>query len=83
MKFREGDTLPLWRLEEALRKHKVVEENSVKVLDKATVMGSVCFVCLSVEGSLVKCVCVCVVNIILDRELSVSVCQSNLILSGL
>uniref|UniRef100_A0A674AYZ8 polynucleotide adenylyltransferase n=1 Tax=Salmo trutta TaxID=8032 RepID=A0A674AYZ8_SALTR len=37
VKFREGDTLPLWRLEEALRKHKVVEENSVKVLDKATV----------------------------------------------
>ncbi|CAB1313492.1 unnamed protein product [Coregonus sp. 'balchen'] len=36
-KFREGDSLPLWRLEEALRKHKVVEENSVKVLDKATV----------------------------------------------
>uniref|UniRef100_A0A6Q2Z3V7 Terminal nucleotidyltransferase 4A n=1 Tax=Esox lucius TaxID=8010 RepID=A0A6Q2Z3V7_ESOLU len=36
-KFREGDTRPLWRLEEALRKHKVVEENSVKVLDKATV----------------------------------------------
>ncbi|KAK6317928.1 hypothetical protein J4Q44_G00112190 [Coregonus suidteri] len=37
VKFREGDTLPLWRLEEALRKHKVVVENSVKVLDKATV----------------------------------------------
>ncbi|KAJ8002853.1 hypothetical protein DPEC_G00163280 [Dallia pectoralis] len=36
-KFREGDTLPLWRLEEALKKHNIVEENSVKVLDKATV----------------------------------------------
>ncbi|KAL0968600.1 hypothetical protein UPYG_G00269040 [Umbra pygmaea] len=36
-KFKEGDSLPLWRLEEALKKHNVVEENSVKVLDKATV----------------------------------------------
>ncbi|XP_035275041.1 terminal nucleotidyltransferase 4B-like [Anguilla anguilla] len=31
------DNLPLWTLEEALRKRNVADENSVKVLDKATV----------------------------------------------
>ncbi|XP_076964400.1 terminal nucleotidyltransferase 4B-like [Callospermophilus lateralis] len=31
------ENLPLWTLEEALRKHKVADEDSVKVLDKATV----------------------------------------------
>lgn len=35
--FGKWENLPLWTLEEALRKHKVAEENSVKVLDKATV----------------------------------------------
>ncbi|XP_030621713.1 terminal nucleotidyltransferase 4B [Chanos chanos] len=35
--FGNWDTLPLWTLEEALRKRKVADENSVKVLDKATV----------------------------------------------
>ncbi|KAI2662573.1 Terminal nucleotidyltransferase 4B [Labeo rohita] len=35
--FGHWDTLPLWTLEEALRKKKIADENSVKVLDKATV----------------------------------------------
>ncbi|XP_015224082.2 terminal nucleotidyltransferase 4B isoform X1 [Lepisosteus oculatus] len=35
--FGKWDNLPLWTLEEALRKKNVVDENSVKVLDKATV----------------------------------------------
>ncbi|KAG8557006.1 hypothetical protein GDO81_018284, partial [Engystomops pustulosus] len=35
--FGKWENLPLWTLEEALRKHKVADENSVKVLDKATV----------------------------------------------
>ncbi|XP_059388110.1 terminal nucleotidyltransferase 4B [Carassius carassius] len=35
--FGHWETLPLWTLEEALRKRKIVDENSVKVLDKATV----------------------------------------------
>nr|XP_054496739.1 terminal nucleotidyltransferase 4B isoform X2 [Agelaius phoeniceus] len=34
--FGKWETLPLWTLEEALRKHNVADENSVKVLDKAT-----------------------------------------------
>ncbi|EDL11053.1 mCG11935 [Mus musculus] len=33
----DWENLPLWTLEEALRKHKVADEDSVKVLDKATV----------------------------------------------
>lgn len=35
--FGNWETLPLWTLEEALRKRKVADENSIKVLDKATV----------------------------------------------
>ncbi|XP_077687113.1 terminal nucleotidyltransferase 4B isoform X2 [Eretmochelys imbricata] len=35
--FGKWETLPLWTLEEALRKHNVADEDSVKVLDKATV----------------------------------------------
>uniref|UniRef100_A0A8C9TXB6 Terminal nucleotidyltransferase 4A n=1 Tax=Scleropages formosus TaxID=113540 RepID=A0A8C9TXB6_SCLFO len=35
--FGKWDNLPLWTLEEALRKSSVADENSVKVLDKATV----------------------------------------------
>ncbi|XP_060132073.1 terminal nucleotidyltransferase 4B isoform X1 [Zootoca vivipara] len=35
--FGKWETLPLWTLEEALRKHNVADEGSVKVLDKATV----------------------------------------------
>ncbi|XP_043937917.1 terminal nucleotidyltransferase 4B [Protopterus annectens] len=35
--YGKWETLPLWTLEEALRKHNIAEENSVKVLDKATV----------------------------------------------
>uniref|UniRef100_UPI00398E8CBB terminal nucleotidyltransferase 4B n=1 Tax=Pristiophorus japonicus TaxID=55135 RepID=UPI00398E8CBB len=35
--FGKWETLPLWTLEEALRKHSVADESSVKVLDKATV----------------------------------------------
>ncbi|XP_072318105.1 terminal nucleotidyltransferase 4B-like, partial [Eucyclogobius newberryi] len=35
--FGKWDTLPLWTLEEALRKMNVADENSIKVLDKATV----------------------------------------------
>uniref|UniRef100_A0A671LV66 Terminal nucleotidyltransferase 4A n=1 Tax=Sinocyclocheilus anshuiensis TaxID=1608454 RepID=A0A671LV66_9TELE len=35
--FGHWETLPLWTLEEALRKRKIADENSVKVLDKATV----------------------------------------------
>ncbi|XP_036439964.1 terminal nucleotidyltransferase 4B isoform X1 [Colossoma macropomum] len=35
--FGHWETLPLWTLEEALRKRNVADENSVKVLDKATV----------------------------------------------
>lgn len=35
--FGSWDTLPLWTLEEALRRKNVADENSVKVLDKATV----------------------------------------------
>ncbi|MFT7807025.1 non-canonical poly(A) RNA polymerase PAPD5-like isoform X1 [Arapaima gigas] len=35
--FGKWDNLPLWTLEEALRKSNVADENSVKVLDKATV----------------------------------------------
>lgn len=37
MVFGKWENLPLWTLEEALRKHKVADEDSVKVLDKATV----------------------------------------------
>ncbi|KAG7242570.1 hypothetical protein INR49_020283 [Caranx melampygus] len=35
--FAEWETLPLWTLEQALRKRNVADENSIKVLDKATV----------------------------------------------
>ncbi|XP_066510512.1 terminal nucleotidyltransferase 4B-like isoform X2 [Hoplias malabaricus] len=35
--FGNWETLPLWTLEEALRRRNVADENSVKVLDKATV----------------------------------------------
>ncbi|KAK2913914.1 hypothetical protein Q8A67_002313 [Cirrhinus molitorella] len=35
--FGHWESLPLWTLEEALRKRKIADENSVKVLDKATV----------------------------------------------
>ncbi|XP_068167204.1 terminal nucleotidyltransferase 4B [Antennarius striatus] len=35
--FGKWDTLPLWTLEEALRKRNIADENSIKVLDKATV----------------------------------------------
>ncbi|XP_023675830.1 terminal nucleotidyltransferase 4B isoform X2 [Paramormyrops kingsleyae] len=35
--FGMWDNLPLWTLEEALRKSRMADENSVKVLDKATV----------------------------------------------
>uniref|UniRef100_A0A4W3JC42 Terminal nucleotidyltransferase 4A n=1 Tax=Callorhinchus milii TaxID=7868 RepID=A0A4W3JC42_CALMI len=35
--FGKWETLPLWTLEEALRKRNMADENSVKVLDKATV----------------------------------------------
>ncbi|KAB5525851.1 hypothetical protein PHYPO_G00144970 [Pangasianodon hypophthalmus] len=35
--FGNWETLPLWTLEEALRKRNVADENSIKVLDKATV----------------------------------------------
>uniref|UniRef100_A0AAV2LV81 Terminal nucleotidyltransferase 4A n=1 Tax=Knipowitschia caucasica TaxID=637954 RepID=A0AAV2LV81_KNICA len=35
--FGKWETLPLWTLEEALRKMNVADENSIKVLDKATV----------------------------------------------
>ena len=38
--FGKWENLPLWTLEEALRKHKVADEDSVKVLDKATVSSS-------------------------------------------
>ncbi|MGH0133141.1 UNVERIFIED_CONTAM: hypothetical protein FKN15_061291 [Acipenser sinensis] len=34
--FGKWDSLPLWTLEQALRKHNIADENSVKVLDKAT-----------------------------------------------
>lgn len=35
--FGKWETLPLWTLEEALRKRNVADENTIKVLDKATV----------------------------------------------
>ncbi|XP_032416466.1 terminal nucleotidyltransferase 4B [Xiphophorus hellerii] len=35
--FGKWDTLPLWTLEDELRKNNVADENSIKVLDKATV----------------------------------------------
>ncbi|KAI3377681.1 hypothetical protein L3Q82_008838 [Scortum barcoo] len=35
--FGKWETLPLWTLEEALRKRNIADENSIKVLDKATV----------------------------------------------
>uniref|UniRef100_A0A8C5RUH3 Terminal nucleotidyltransferase 4B n=1 Tax=Laticauda laticaudata TaxID=8630 RepID=A0A8C5RUH3_LATLA len=35
--FGKWETLPLWTLEKALRKHNVADKGSVKVLDKATV----------------------------------------------
>ncbi|XP_019722325.1 terminal nucleotidyltransferase 4B isoform X1 [Hippocampus comes] len=35
--FGKWETLPLWTLEEALRKRNVADKNSIKVLDKATV----------------------------------------------
>lgn len=38
--FGKWETLPLWTLEEALRKRNVADENSIKVLDKATVRKS-------------------------------------------
>lgn len=48
--FGNWETLPLWTLEEALRKRRVADENSIKVLDKATVRlySSLCvdFICL-------------------------------------
>ncbi|CAF92498.1 unnamed protein product, partial [Tetraodon nigroviridis] len=46
--FGKWETLPLWTLEEALRKRKVADENSIKVLDKATVsLFSLIFVDIS------------------------------------
>jgi len=42
--FGHWETLPLWTLEEALRKRQVADENSVKVLDKATVRALPCVV---------------------------------------
>ena len=47
--FGHWETLPLWTLEEALRKRNVADENSVKVLDKATV----CTVHVHVSGCVV------------------------------
>lgn len=38
--FGKWETLPLWTLEEALRKRNIADENSIKVLDKATVRKS-------------------------------------------
>lgn len=35
--FGKWETLPLWTLEEALRKRNVAHNDSIKVLDKATV----------------------------------------------
>ncbi|XP_058485764.1 terminal nucleotidyltransferase 4B [Solea solea] len=35
--FGKWEMLPLWTLEEALRKRNIADENSIKVLDKATV----------------------------------------------
>ncbi|XP_076855752.1 terminal nucleotidyltransferase 4B [Brachyhypopomus gauderio] len=35
--FGNWETLPLWTLEDALRRRNVADENSIKVLDKATV----------------------------------------------
>lgn len=35
--FGKWETLPLWTLEEALRKRNVADKSSIKVLDKATV----------------------------------------------
>ncbi|XP_045888168.1 terminal nucleotidyltransferase 4B [Micropterus dolomieu] len=35
--FGKWETLPLWTLEEALRKRNIADENTIKVLDKATV----------------------------------------------
>lgn len=35
--FGKWEKLPLWTLEEALRKRNVADKNSIKVLDKATV----------------------------------------------
>uniref|UniRef100_A0A1A8F4G5 Terminal nucleotidyltransferase 4A n=1 Tax=Nothobranchius korthausae TaxID=1143690 RepID=A0A1A8F4G5_9TELE len=35
--FGKWETLPLWTLEEALRRRNIADENSIKVLDKATV----------------------------------------------
>lgn len=40
--FGHWETLPLWTLEEALRKRKIADENSIKVLDKATVTAPLC-----------------------------------------
>lgn len=50
--FGHWETLPLWTLEEALRKRQVADENSVKVLDKATVRALPCVihVCLVFFG---------------------------------
>ncbi len=41
--FGHWETLPLWTLEEALRKRKIADENSIKVLDKATVGAPLCY----------------------------------------
>lgn len=47
--FGKWETLPLWTLEEALRKRNVADENSIKVLDKATVRkcSFLIFACLN------------------------------------
>lgn len=47
--FGKWETLPLWTLEEALRTRNVADENSIKVLDKATVRlySSSCVLCVA------------------------------------
>lgn len=63
--FGKWETLPLWTLEEALRKRNVADENSIKVLDKATVrLLSPVHVCLYM----------CVVDVCIVLQNLVSFC---------
>lgn len=58
--FGNWETLPLWTLEEALRKKNIADDHTIKVLDKATVI-CVCMracLCVCVRVRVHECVCV-------------------------
>lgn len=60
--FGNWETLPLWTLEEALRKRNIADDHTIKVLDKATV------ICV--------CVCVCVASRLDSKRIETDICGS-------